>query len=506
MQEILSMEGIYKSFAGVKALKNVRFHCQKGEVHVLAGENGAGKSTLLKILAGIHREDAGEIILNGTPVKIKSPAHSQRLGIAMVFQELTLVNELTVAENIFLNQEPRTKLGFIDKKEIEKRLREIMDHYQIYLEPDAIVGKLSVAKQQMVEILKILIKDPELIILDEPTSALAKQEVERLYHIIRTLTEKGKTIIFISHRMEEVFEIGDRITVFKDGEYVGTEKLSDIDEDKLVRMMVGRAMENIFPEPLSEPEAEVVFEVQGIRAGNVLRDISFEVKKGEIIGITGLEGHGQTQLLNAIGGLYPLDSGSIKIRGESVVIRNAKQAISKGIALVPSNRKTEGLMLDQSILNNAALASLWKRKKGGIFIDKKKEKQFLAESIQRFAIKTGHVEAPASSLSGGNQQKVVLAKELAISPKVILFNEPTRGIDVEAKYEFYTAMRELARDGVAVIMCSSDLMEVIGMSSRVIVMYEGKVSGVLDQKDLEEEKIMRYAVGLSDKAGKEGKK
>ena len=365
MNEImLEMNHISKAFGGNQALKNVHFSCTRGTVHVLAGENGAGKSTLLKVIAGIHQADKGEIFLNGKQVSIHSPLHAQELGIAMVFQELTLIGELTVEENLYLNVEPR-KHGLIDRKSITASVRALMKEYGINIDPKAIAGRLSVAEQQMAEILKVLLKSPELIILDEPTSSLAIQEVEKLFQIIRNLVEKGKTILFISHRMEEIFEIGDDVTVFKDGEFIGTRKLKEIDKDELIRMMVGRPLQNVFPQKAGTIGNEIIFRAEHI-TGSRLQDISFCLKKGEVLGIAGLQGHGQTELLNALSGLYPLKQGSLEIMGKVKKIRNAGQAIREGIALVPGDRKREGLMLILPIQHNLAVCSLKKRMRLGL--------------------------------------------------------------------------------------------------------------------------------------------
>ncbi len=504
-EEILKMIDITKRFSGVTALCQVQFSCNKGEVHVLAGENGAGKSTILKMLAGIHQPDEGKIYFHGREICLKSPEHAQKMGIAMVFQELTLVGEMTVAENIYLNQEPVTKFGRVDKKEIRKRISSIMEKYEIHIDPDATVNTLPVAQQQMAEILKILVRDPELIILDEPTSALAKKEVKQLQKIMENLVKAGKTIIFISHRMEEVFELGDRITVFKDGTYIGTCNIKDITEEDLIRMMVGRSLENIFPPPICQVDrSQLVFEVQELSDfKNKLNEISFQVYKGEILGISGLQGHGQTELLNSISGLYRLKKGTFKINGEEVSVKHAGQAIEKGIALVPADRKSQGLMLELSCRHNLAVSSLKKRMKG-FFIDRRAERDFTKDMVSRLSIKMENPELPVSSLSGGNQQKVVLGKELATEPKVILFDEPTRGIDVEAKREFYLIMHQLAAQGVAVIMNSSDMMEVMGMSSRVLVMYEGRISGILEKEELSEELLMQMAMGIERRKKEDG--
>ena len=506
-EEILKMVNITKRFAGITALDRVQFSCSKGEVHVLAGENGAGKSTILKILAGIHQADEGEIYFHGKKVVIRNPEQSQKLGIAMVFQELTLVGEMTVWENIYLNQEPVTCLGRINRKEIKKRILAVMDRYGIHIDPDATVSSLPVAEQQMAEILKILVRDPELIILDEPTSALAKKEVKQLYQIIHNLIADGKTIIFISHRLEELFELGHRITVFKDGCYIGTRNMNEINEDDLIRMMVGRSLNHVFPPSVCQADhSQVIFEVKNLAdADHKLNHVSFQVHKGEILGVAGLQGHGQTELLNAVSGLYPLSEGEIIVNGKRVGIKNAGQAIANGIALVPSDRKNQGLMLELSNRHNLSISSMKKRMKG-CFIDKKAEQAFSESMVSKLSIKMGGLDLPVSSLSGGNQQKVVLGKELATEPRVILFDEPTRGIDVEAKREFYQIMHDLAARGVAVVMNSSDMLEVIGMSSRVIVMYEGRISGILEKAELTEERIMQLGMGLGKnrKEGEEG--
>ena len=476
-EEILRMTNITKRFAGITALDRVEFSCNKGEVHILAGENGAGKSTILKILAGIHQADEGEIYFHGKKVTIKSPEHSQKMGIAMVFQELTLVGEMTVAENVYLNQEPVNALGMIDKKKIHEEIEKAMDKYGIHVDPDA---------------------------LDEPTSALAKKEVVQLYQIIHNLLDNGKTIIFISHRLEELFELGDRITVFKDGHYVGTRDMKEMNEDELIKMMVGRSLTNIFPPPVCEPDySKVVFEAKNLTDNDgKLKDVSFQVFKGEVLGIAGLQGHGQTELLNAISGLYPLTKGDIIVNGKTEKIKSASQAIQCGVALVPADRKRQGLMLELSNRHNLAVSSM-KKRMNGPFIDQKAETSFAEDMVKRLSIKLGGLELPVSSLSGGNQQKIVLGKELATEPKVILFDEPTRGIDVEAKREFYQIMHELAAQGVAVIMNSSDMMEVIGMSSRVIVMYEGRISGTLQKEELSEELIMQFGMGMKKERTKE---
>lgn len=494
---ILEMKDICKSFGGVHALKHVEFSCRRGEVHILAGENGAGKSTILKILSGLYPADSGEIFFNGNKVHFTSPRKAQQAGIAMVYQELTLIPDLTVLENVFLNKEETKRFGAVDKKKMEQQLQKLMDTYGIHINTNAFVKTLSVAQQQMAEILKCLLRDPELIVLDEATSALAQKEVQQLFSVIRTLKAHGKTVIFISHRMEEVHEIGDRVTVFKDGEYVGTRIISEITNDDLIQMMIGRSIDAVFPPKNDQDSHNVIFSASNINLGNVLKNISLDVYEGEILGIAGLQGHGQTELMNTLGGALERQSGSIYVHQRPVKVNSAGQAIACGISLVPSDRKAEGLLLNLPIRQNLALTSLKQRKKLGFLIDKKKETAFSNEMVKQLSIKAHNINNPVSSLSGGNQQKVVLGKAIATSPKVILFNEPTRGIDVEAKREFYVIMRNYARQGIAVIMCSSDMSEIIGMCDRVLVMYEGAISSVLCGDDITEETIMRAAVGLN---------
>lgn len=494
-KDYLTFEHINKSFGGNHALNDVSFSIKKGTVHVLAGENGAGKSTVLKILAGIYQRDSGDIYIEGKKVNINSPKQAATCGVAMVFQELTLIRELTVEENLFLTIEPTKKSGLINKKEIRRKITSLMDEYGIKLDPSAIAGRLPIAQQQMAEILKVLLRDSQIIILDEPTSSLATEEVKTLFGIIHKLTEKGKTVIFISHRMDEIFEIGNYVTVFKDGVVIGTKSLKEINTDQLIEMMVGRALAKVFP-PKAEKLGDVLFEAKHLTSDK-LHEISFELRKGEILGVAGLQGHGQSELLNAISGLHTLKSGELYLNGQKIRVRNAKQALKYGIALVPSDRKVEGLQLMLTIQQNLALCSLGQRSKLG-FIDLKAERQFAEQEQKDLKIKMAGYNLPVSSLSGGNQQKVVLGKELGINPKLMLFDDPTRGIDVEAKQDFYHIMREKANEGVGVILCSSDMMEVIGMSDRVLVLYEGKISGILEKEELTESKIMRRAMGIID--------
>lgn len=497
---ILQMEHITKCFSGVTALDDVSFSCEKGKVHVLAGENGAGKSTILKILAGIYEPDEGTITLRGKKVRFNSPTESQKSGIGMVFQELTQINELTIFENVFLSQE-KTKGALIDRKKQMELLKKCMDRYGLHMDPFTIVDRLSVGQKQLAEILKVLIRDPEILILDEPTSALAADEVEILFQIVRKLTAEGKAVIFISHRIEEMFEIGDIVTVFKDGRYVDTIPVRMLNTDLLISKMVGRSLQDVYPPHNKNGSEEVVFELRDYKVFHEEKPLNLKIKKGEIIGIAGLTGHGQTEFINSLAGLHRICSGQIFIEGKEVRIRTGAQAVRHGVALVPGDRKQEGLMLLQSIRFNITIGSVNRRKKFGIFVDQKAEKAMVEEYRQKLRIKLSGIGQAAAELSGGNQQKVVLAKELGINPKVILFNEPTKGIDVGSKREFYYMMRELADQGVAVLMYSTDLMEVIGMSDKVLTMYERNVNAQLTGEDIEEETIMRYIMGAGEEVG-----
>jgi inositol transport system ATP-binding protein len=501
-EPILEMKNICKNFGGVKALQDVSFSCKRGEVYILVGENGAGKSTILKILSGLYKADSGSIFIKGKPVYFKSPQDSQNSGVAMVYQELTVLPQMTVAQNIFLNNEPLKLWGTINNKDVNKRAEELIKKYNIEINPDDLVGELPIAKQQMVEILKILVRNPEIIILDEPTSSLAREEVSKLYDIIEMLCKAGKTIIFISHRLEEIFHIGNRATVLKDGHFVATVNMKDLNQEELIKLMVGRPLQSIFPPKNEKLSTEKVFQVINLNLEKKLHNISFSVNKGEVLGIAGLQGHGQTELLNCLAGIINRDSGKVFINSKEVKVKNPIQAIYSGIALIPEDRKTQGLLLKLSVRENISLASLHLRQIFG-FINIKQENKFINEVIKQLSIKTPSSEIQVNNLSGGNQQKIVLGRGISINPKVLLFNEPTRGIDVETKQEFYKLMRNFANQGVIVIMYSSDLMEVVGMSDKVIVMYEGTISAEIEKNDINEESIMRGAVGIVKTGGEE---
>lgn len=498
---ILEMKKINKSFTGVRALRDVDFSCERGEVHVLIGENGAGKSTLLKILTGAYQKDSGEIFIDGNKVEFNSTGDSIKSGVAMVYQELSILPYLTVAQNVFLNAEKKAGMvskGLINDKKIVRTVREMADKYGIEIDPNALAKDLPLAKQQMAEILKVLVQDPDIIILDEPTSSIAREEVDKLYNIVMNLKAMNKAVIFISHRMEEIFRFGDRATVLKDGSLVGTLNIADTDEKEIVKMMVGRDIADVFPRKKDKENNKTIFSVNNLSFGDKVKNVSFELHEGEIIGVAGIQGHGQAELLKVIAGVEKASSGDIVLNGEKLRIQTPQQGIKKGIGYIPGDRKQEGLMLEASVRDNLSIVSLHLRKNSIGFIDFKKEKQFTDEAIKSLKIKTPNEDQYVNRLSGGNQQKVVLGKEIATNPKLLLFDEPTRGIDVATKQEFYRMMRDFANKGVAVIMYSSDLLEVVGLSDKVLAMYEGEIISEITGDDITEENIMMASVGIKE--------
>ena len=493
---LLKVSNITKSFPGVQALKGVDMECQAGTIHALVGENGAGKSTLLKILSGLQCSDSGEIYLRGQKVRFKNPEQAEKMGIAMVYQELTLLPEISVAQNIFLQNEPR-KLGLlIDEKKLRRQAADLLHRYGLdSIDPDAPVSSLSAANQQMVEIIKAIRKQPQILILDEPTSSLAGEDTQKLFAMMRNLRSDGKLVIFISHRLEEIFEITDQITIFKDGELVCSLPTKDLNENRLIELMVGRPLQSVFPPKAKQRSNKVVFSVQKLNVPGKVHGADLQIRQGEIVGIAGLQGHGQTELLCALAGLTYHTGQSITLDGQPCQYHNASQAISRGITLVPEDRKYSGLCLQLSVRENLTAASLGLRSKAGL-VDRRAENRFIDESIKMLSIKTPSSDQIVNHLSGGNQQKVVLGKCLAIHPRVLLFDEPTRGIDVSAKQQFYQIMRQLADSGIAVVLHSSDMLECIGMCDRVLVMYEGRMVSQLEGDDITESNIMRSAMGM----------
>lgn len=492
MSVLLEMKGISKRFRGVQALNGVNFDLREGEVHALVGENGAGKSTLMKVLTGIHQPDAGEIFYLGKPYAVKNIGESQASGISMVHQELNMMNDLTVAQNIFIGREMRS--GFIIKdNDMVKETRAIFDHIGIDIDPKIKLGRLTVGKQQMVEIAKAVSRDCKVLILDEPTAALTQTEIDELFRIMADLKSKGIGMIYISHRMDEIKTISDRITVMRDGEYVGTVDTDSVTKDEIINMMIGRV---VYEDPKTHSEvpedAETVLEVKNLTSGNLFKNVSFKLRKGEVLGFSGLMGAGRTEVARAIFGADPIDSGEIYVNGKPVSIKSPKDAVNLGIGYLSEDRKRYGLMLDKSVAENTALASLDKYIKFGIINDRKIKEEAQIENA-KLKTKTPSMEQALKNLSGGNQQKVIIARWLIKNSDILIFDEPTRGIDVGAKSEIYTLMNELARSGKSIIMISSELVEILRMSDRVLVMCEGKKTGELDISEANQEKIMQLA-------------
>lgn len=488
----LKMAGIQKSFPGVHALDDVHLEVRSGEVMALVGENGAGKSTLMKVLTGIYQKDGGQIWIDGEEVEITDPKHAQSLGISIVHQELNLMNDLTVAENIFIGRESVKGL-LLNKKEQNVRAQELLDSLHINIAPTTLVRKLTVAKQQMVEIAKALsFNNTRLLIMDEPSAALTTQEIEDLFVFIRDMKSRGVGVIYISHRLDELFEITDRITVMRDGQYVGMVNTAETRMDELVKMMVGRV---IYEEPKSHSnvpdDAPVVLEAKGLRSREV-KDVSFRLKKGEILGFAGLMGAGRTETCRLVCGADKKEAGQIFVNGREVNIKTPQDAVENGIGYLSEDRKQYGLCLGLSVSDNIALPNL--DRETGAVVNDEKLRQIAHEYVKQISIKTPTVDTPVRSLSGGNQQKVVIAKWLLKNCDILIFDEPTRGIDVGAKSEIYKLMTELAEEGKSIIMISSEMPELLRLSDRVIVMCEGKVTGEIDISEATQESIMTYAV------------
>lgn len=487
----LQIQDICKSFYGVPALKNISFNIELGEIHVVIGENGAGKSTLMKIIAGLYHQDSGEIVLKGKKVHHGSPIEAIANGVAMIHQELMPVPYLTVAENVFLGREPLTKTGLLDKKAIIQKTRELFEEMKIEIDPRLEMRMLSVAQVQLVEIAKAVSFNSELLIMDEPTSAISDREIEHLYDLIFRLKAQNKSIVFISHKLDEIFKVADRITVLRDGEYIGTRKREELDKDSLIAMMIGRELKDVY-EKREKNIGAPILEVRNLGKTGRFEDISFTLHRGEILGIAGLMGAGRTELAEAIFGLNPGDSGKLLIEGREVRIRSASDAIKNRIALVPEDRKRLGLNLKDTTGFNISLSVLDLFVKMGM-VDKGMENQAVDQAIEQFNVKVTSKKTPVVSLSGGNQQKVVIAKWMLSTPEILILDEPTRGIDIGAKTEIYKLINTLANEGKAIIMISSELPEIIGMSDRVLVLSEGRMTGELVAEDINQMEIMKCA-------------
>jgi len=495
MSELLvEMTDISKSFPGVHALDSCRFELRPGEVHALVGENGAGKSTLMKLLSGIYRRDAGTIRFKGREVDIASPRAAQDLGISIIHQELNLMGHLTVAQNIFIGREPRGALPFIlDEKALNESARQLFAELHIKLDPQARVSSLGVAQQQMVEIAKALSFNSDVMIMDEPTAALTDIEIDELFRIIRHLRERGAGIVHISHRLEELKQISDRVTVMRDGRYVDTVQTAEASIQSIISMMVGRTIFEATPELPEQRDPEVVLEVRNLNRGRVIRDVSFKLHRGEILGISGLVGAGRTEVVRAVFGADPRDSGEVLVHGQAALIRTPTDAVAHGIGYLSEDRKRYGLALTMDVETNIVLASLESFADRSGRIDVGRTKATAQAHVKSLTIKTPGIGQRVRNLSGGNQQKVVIAKWLTADTEILIFDEPTRGIDVGAKSEIYRLLNDLARQGKAIIMISSELPEILRMSHRILVMCEGRITGELGAAEATQERIMALA-------------
>lgn len=498
MQEyIVEIEHVNKTFPGVKALDDVSFNLKAGEVMALLGENGAGKSTLVKILSGVYTRDSGDITIFGEKVGELTPKKAQEMGVAIIHQELNMCAHLTVAENIFLGRE-MTRSGILSDKAMNKSAKAILERLNIDIPPDTIVGDLPVSKQQMVEIAKALSVNARILIMDEPTSALTSKEIDELFKIIRKLKDEGHSIIYISHRLEELQHIADRVTIMRDGKYITTMNYADTTMQDIITYMVGREIKEKFPR-VSTKRGKKIFEVRNLNAGRLVRDINFEIYEGEIVGVAGLMGAGRTETTRAIFGVDPKETGEIFLDGKPLNINKPADAIKAGIVLVPEDRKKDGLCTKLSIRDNIALPNLDIISGMAGVVDRKKEKAMVDKTVSDLMIKLPNSEVDAGSLSGGNQQKVVVGKWLARNSRVIMFDEPTRGIDVAAKVEIYHLMNELKKQGIGVLFVSSELPEIMGISDRIIVMCDGRITGELDIKDATQNIILEYATKFDNK-------
>ena len=489
--KVVDMRQITKVFPGVVALDSVDFDCDRGEVHALVGENGAGKSTLVKILSGVYEPDGGEILLKGKQVRIPSPYAAQQLGISIIYQELNLLPDLNVAENVFLGREPRNPLGFLDIRSLENKAQEVLHRLGVDINPRTPLRRLTVAQQQMVEIAKALSLNAQIVIMDEPSATLGGQDLERLFEVITALKKQGVTVIYISHRLAEIFQVADRVTVFKDGRVVGTSPIAEIDRSTLVRMMIGRAFSETFP-PRGGSPGEEALSIKNLTSGRALQDITLSVRRGEIVSLAGLTGSGRTELARAIFGARRIDQGEIRISGVPVKMKNPRDALKNNIGFLTEDRNEEGLVLGLSVQHNAALPSLKQRQRWGI-LNLSAEEKIVKEKVDELSIRTPSLGQGVEFLSGGNRQKVVLAKWLITNPELLIFDEPTRGIDVGAKSEIWHLMRELADQGKAILMISSELPEVIGMSDRIVVIHRGRVVGEIAGAQATEEQVMMLA-------------
>jgi ribose transport system ATP-binding protein len=491
---LVQMEGIEKTFPGVHALSQAQFELRAGEVHALVGENGAGKSTLMKVLSGIYKPDSGRILYKGKPVEVHSPRDAQHLGISIIHQELNLMPHLTVAQNVFIGRESRRSPKFLlDEKSINDKTRVLLDMLHLKIDPRTKVADLTVAKQQMVEIAKALSFNSEVLIMDEPTAALTETEIADLFRIIRQLREKGVGIVHISHRLEELKQISDRVTVMRDGRYIDTVQTQEAAIDRIISMMVGRTIYEATPEVPEKPSEEIVLEVRDLKRGNVIKDVNFNLRKGEILGLSGLVGAGRTEVARAVFGADPVDSGEVFVRGKKVEIRSPNDAVRHGIAYLSEDRKRYGLALGLDVEENIVLATFRKFVGALGWVQRAKMRSTAKHYVDALSIKTPSLQQKVKNLSGGNQQKVIIGKWLTADTDVLIFDEPTRGIDIGAKSEVYRLLNDLAQQGKSIVMISSELPEILRMSHRIVVMCEGRITGELSAAEASQEKIMSLA-------------
>jgi rhamnose transport system ATP-binding protein len=491
---VLELRGVSKRFAGVQALQEVDLDLVAGTIHALVGENGAGKSTLVKILAGVHQPDSGTVRLRGEGIVLNGPAGARDRGIAVMHQQPNLFPDLEVAENVFVSRLPRTRFGRVDWREAHAAAARLFARLGVSLKVTAPVRGLSVADQQLIEIAKALAVDAPVLVMDEPTAALSSREVERLFATVRQLRDHGVAVLFVNHRLEEVFELCDRVTVLRDGRQVVTKDIAELTPMETIRHMVGRQLDSLFPEKQAET-GEVALRVRGLTRAGVFRDVSFEVRRGEIVGLAGLVGAGRTEVARALFGIDRAEAGEVLVRGRRVEITSPGDAMREGLAYVPEDRHDQGLILDFSIAANVSLPVLGRLSRLLGVVDRGRERALAGDYSKRLQVRSTGVDQAAAGLSGGNQQKVVIAKWLATQPAVLILDEPTRGIDVGAKAEVHRIISRLAADGMAILLISSELPEVLGMADRVVVLHEGRVTATLDRAEATQERIMTAATG-----------
>ncbi len=493
---VLKMEGISKNFLSVRALNNVNLNVYDGQVMALLGENGAGKSTLMKVLSGVYQKDSGDIYYKGEIITVNSPRDAMKKGIAIIHQELNLIEGMSIEENIFMGRFPK-KSGRIDWKKMNSESKKILELLNLHLNPKTLVKDLTIGIKQMVEIAKALSLDAEIIIMDEPTDSLTDKETKSLFRVIQELKKQGKSIVYISHRLREIFEICDDVTVLRDGNFIGENKVSDINEDILIEMMVGRKLEEQYPY-IEQESDELIFEVKNME-NHLIKNIHFNLKKGEILGLAGLMGAGRTDLGKSIFGSIKHTKSEMTLLGKSITVKNEKEAIDQGIVYVSEDRKKDGLVLGMSVKENMSLSSL-KQYSNGILLNKSKEKEMVDVYKDKMRIKMPSINQKIKLLSGGTQQKVSIAKALSCNPKILILDEPTRGVDVGAKKEIYELMNSFKKEGIGILMISSEIPEILGICDRIMVMHEGEIAGVLDRSEATQESIMKLAIGIKEES------